>query len=100
MRIKNNKRLIKLILKKSREICKSLKKRKKQKRGRPPLYEDHIIVSALLIKTLKGLVPLPYSRWDRIWVWGAISAQAQEGKGAEGGKVSRKDRGSCGSGKG
>ena len=55
MRIKNNKRLIKLILKKSREICKSLKKRKKRKRGRPPLYEDHIIVSALLIKTLKGL---------------------------------------------
>ncbi|ADO45603.1 hypothetical protein Hydth_1215 [Hydrogenobacter thermophilus TK-6] len=51
MRKKKNKQLIKLILAKSKEICKSISKSQNTKRGRPKVYEDYIIISALLIKT-------------------------------------------------
>lgn len=55
MRKKKNKQLIKLILTKSKEICKSISKSQNTKRGRPKVYEDYIIISALLIKTLENL---------------------------------------------
>ncbi len=54
MKIKNNKALPKLILIWSKRICNSFKKDKKPKRGRPPLYQDQIIIAALLLKILKG----------------------------------------------
>jgi len=64
MRIKNNKALAKLVLEKSRQICKTLKN-KERKRGRPPVYEDNLIVAALLIKVLvsssrKSLTSQPF----------------------------------------
>ena len=55
MRIKNNKALSNLILKWSKNICNHLTKESKRKRGRPPVYEDYIVVSALLLKVLKKL---------------------------------------------
>ena len=55
MRIKNNKALPNLILKWSKNICNQLNKNSKTKRGRPPVYEDYLVVSALLLKVLKKL---------------------------------------------
>ena len=52
MKIKNNKALQKLILRWSKHICDRLKKESKPKRGKPPVYENHIIVAALLLKVL------------------------------------------------
>ena len=54
MKIKNNKALPKLILIWSKRICNSFKKNQKPRRGRPPLYQDQIIIAALLLKILKG----------------------------------------------
>ncbi|AAC07367.1 IS5-like element ISAae1 family transposase [Aquifex aeolicus] len=55
MRTRNNKQLIKLILTKSREICNTIRPSQYNKRGRPRVYEDHLIVAALLIKILENL---------------------------------------------
>ncbi len=54
MKVKHKKFLIKLIISKSKKICKTLKSTPKT-RGRPKLYPDYIIVAALLIKTLEKL---------------------------------------------
>ncbi len=54
LRARNNELLIKLIIAKSKEICKSLKPSQATK-GRPKVYEDYIIIAALLIKTLERL---------------------------------------------
>ena len=54
MKTKNNKELIRLILVKSRQLCKTIKSRP-PKRGRPPTYPDHIILFALLLKALENL---------------------------------------------
>lgn len=54
MRVRNDKKLIKLILAKSGQICKTSESRTKR-RGRPKVYEDYIILSALLLKVLKKL---------------------------------------------
>jgi len=56
MRIRNNKKLIQLILAKAEELCKTIKtKPPKTKRGRPRKYPDHIIIFALLLKVLEKL---------------------------------------------
>jgi len=55
MKIKNNKVLVELILKWSKHVCNNPKKENKRRRGRPPVYQDHLIVAALLLKVLKGL---------------------------------------------
>jgi len=56
MRIRHNKELIKLILAKAEELCKTIKtKPQKTKRGRPRKYEDHIVIFALLLKVLENL---------------------------------------------
>jgi len=56
MRIRNKKELIKLILAKVEELCKTIKtKPPKTKRERPPKYPDHIILFALLLKVLENL---------------------------------------------
>ncbi|RMH79403.1 MAG: hypothetical protein D6674_07835 [Acidobacteria bacterium] len=52
MKAKHKKHLIKLIIAKSKQICKSLKPTSRT-RGRPKVYKDHIIIAALLIKTLE-----------------------------------------------
>jgi len=54
MRTKNNKELVRLILVKSRQLCKTIKSRP-PKRGRPPTYPDHVILFALLLKVLENL---------------------------------------------
>ncbi len=54
MRTKNNKKLIKLILAKSKQLCHSIKN-KQSKKGRPPTYPNHIIIFALLLKILENL---------------------------------------------
>ncbi len=54
MRTKNNKQLIKLILNKSKELCNSISP-KPSKRGRPPKYQNHLILFAMLIKVLENL---------------------------------------------
>ena len=55
MKIKNNNTLPKLILRWSKHICDHIKRESKPRRGRPPVYEDHIIIAALLLKVLKGM---------------------------------------------
>ena len=54
MEVKANKRLVKLILVKCKQICNSENRRTKAK-GRPYKYPDHIILFALMLKILRGL---------------------------------------------
>jgi len=54
MRTRNNKRLIKFILTKAKQLCQALETAS-PKRGRPKLYHDYIIVFALLLKILENL---------------------------------------------
>ena len=54
MRIKNNKGLMRLILAKSKQLSKSIRNTP-AKRGRPQKYPQHIILFALLLKTLENL---------------------------------------------
>jgi len=54
MKTRNNKKLMKFILVKVKQLCQTLETAS-PKRGRPKLYHDYIIVFALLLKILENL---------------------------------------------